>query len=228
MIYSTCTYNEAENEANLVWINNQHNSEFLSLNIDQHWGIDEIHDGSITGYRFYPHRVKGEGFFLAAFRKKEHEEMIRLTSKRKRFSSPDKKMQTLISHWLKNEADTILIQRDERIQYLPLRHADTIAFLADNLSIVTAGTLAAAVKHDKIIPEHALALSIHLNKDVFDCMALTTDEAIAYMKKETLPLPAEARKGFALITHDDLPLGWVNVLGNRINNLYPTAWRIRM
>ena len=71
LIYSTCTYNEKENEANLAWLESQHGCEFIPLTLNTDWGIEEVKKDRVIGYRFYPHKVKGEGFFLSAVRKTE-------------------------------------------------------------------------------------------------------------------------------------------------------------
>ncbi|WP_332911045.1 methyltransferase RsmF C-terminal domain-like protein [Algoriphagus boritolerans] len=34
--------------------------------------------------------------------------------------------------------------------------------------------------------------------------------------------------GWVLLTYQNLPLGWVKNLGNRVNNYFPKEWRIRM
>ena len=65
-----------------------------------------------------------------------------------------------------------------------------------------------------------------VNKKNLDTMELNKEQALAYLRKENLPIHEEKR-GFALVIYEDLPLGWVNLLGTRINNLYPSAWRIR-
>src|SRR5690606_14974224 len=69
LIYSTCTYNEKENEENLQWLSEQEGAEFIKINIDERWGVTGIQRGPVIGYRMMPHRVKGEGFFIAALRK---------------------------------------------------------------------------------------------------------------------------------------------------------------
>jgi len=35
------------------------------------------------------------------------------------------------------------------------------------------------------------------------------------------------KTGFTLMSFQNTPIGWANLLGNRVNNLYPSAWRIR-
>lgn len=90
-----------------------------------------------------------------------------------------------------------------------------------------AGTFTATAKHDKLVPHHALALSLEINRDLFNCISLDRELALQYLRKDALMISPD-KKGFALITFENTPLGWVNVLDNRINNLYPSEWRIRM
>ena len=65
LVYSTCTYNEEEDEKNVKWIVDELGADILSVPHKEEWGITE----SDYGYHFYPHKTKGEGFFLAVLRK---------------------------------------------------------------------------------------------------------------------------------------------------------------
>lgn len=56
---------------------------------------------------------------------------------------------------------------------------------------------------------------------------LDWDDAIRYLKKEALLLPAGTEKGYVLVRYKKFPLGFTKHLGNRANNLYPQEWRIR-
>lgn len=227
LIYSTCTYNTLENEENLQWLKQNHEVEFLSLSINPTWNIDVVNDNGIMGYRFYPHKVQGEGFFISVIRKKESTESIRIKNQKGGFASPSKKMLEKIQSWVKSPESKTFIQREDLIQFYSREHATAIELLARSLRIVTAGTFLGTVKHEKIIPEHSLALSLELNKDPFQSLDLTKEEALHYLRKENLNL-SFPQKGFSLVMYEGLPLGWVNVLDNRINNLYPAEWRIRM
>ena len=77
---------------------------------------------------------------------------------------------------------------------------------------------------DKLIPEHSLALSNILSRD-FPKLELSYDQAIQYLKKKDPGLQTE-KKGWWLASYNDYPLGWVNILSNRINNYYPKELRI--
>ena len=100
-------------------------------------------------------------------------------------------------------------------------------FLVQNLKVMYAGTNVATLKHDKPVPEHALALSVEINKNNFPIVEVTEVDALKYLRKENLHVP-DVAMGFSLLTYQETPLGWANVLANRINNMYPSEWRVRM
>jgi 16S rRNA C967 or C1407 C5-methylase (RsmB/RsmF family)/NOL1/NOP2/fmu family ribosome biogenesis protein len=227
LIYSTCTYNPEENEENLQWLKQERDVEFLKLKVDDTWGAVEVEQDGITGYHFYPHKVKGEGFFISVIRKKESEETLRIKNARSNFQSPSKKILEQLQHWVADAGNIAFIQREDLVQFFPTTLSQAIDLLAKNLRLVSAGTFAATVKHDKLIPEHAMALSVKLNRDHFPVLDLNVDDALRYLRKETLSVTPD-RTGFTLVRYQNIPIGWGNVLPNRINNLYPAEWRIRM
>lgn len=227
LIYSTCTFNRAENEENLLWLAQNHDVEFLAIRTDPEWGIQEVSEDSIRGYRFYPHKVAGEGFFLAVVRKREHEDIPHFrNSPKDAFSAPSKKVIQEVETWLL-PGDYSFIQREDIIQSLPARWQHVIWGLTRKLRVTYAGTYLATQKNNKLVPEHPLALSSVLNHSHFQTLELTEAEALSYLRKESLNLDTDYR-GFAIMAFEGLPLGWGNVLPGRINNLYPSGWRIRM
>lgn len=70
-IYSTCTFNTHENEENVRWMMEELGAEILPVETKPEWKIT----GSLLKgfhepvYRFIPKRTKGEGLFMAVFRK---------------------------------------------------------------------------------------------------------------------------------------------------------------
>jgi 16S rRNA C967 or C1407 C5-methylase (RsmB/RsmF family)/NOL1/NOP2/fmu family ribosome biogenesis protein len=225
LIYSTCTYNEKEDEETLRWIDSKYKAEFLPLDTKE-WNIEEVKDGRAVGYRFYPHKEKGEGFFLSVIQKCEAEPGMTIKPPKSPFAIPEKRIREEIRMWLQNPEGK-LIQRDELIQLLPADHAETIHFLTQRLRIIYAGTFIATAKHTKLVPEHAFALSTQLNSEPFIKTVLTEREALQYLRRDTLNIQTE-KKGFSLATYNGIPIGWMNLLAGRINNLYPQEWRIRM
>ena len=51
--------------------------------------------------------------------------------------------------------------------------------------------------------------------------------AIAYLRREAITLPPDVPRGYVVVAYDRLPLGFVNNLGQRANNLYPDPWKIK-
>jgi 16S rRNA C967 or C1407 C5-methylase (RsmB/RsmF family)/NOL1/NOP2/fmu family ribosome biogenesis protein len=204
LIYCTCTYNEAENEDNLKWLSEQKDVELIDLPLFP--GIEKT-----TGYRFMPHKVKGEGFFIAAVRKRSKEQAIRLRPGNLKSSKLD-------PGWLRGD-----------FRYYELNDLLIAVSIEETLplNIITRGVAVASVTKNKLVPEHALALSKDLNTDAFPAIDLEKKEALKYLSKETIAA-RDTERGFALMRYDGNNLGFVNRLGNRINNLYPLNWRIRM
>lgn len=225
LIYSTCTYNRHENEENMQWLREQHDAESVQLNIDNAWGIDAVHEHGIHGYHFYPHRVKGEGFFLSVIRKTAVQQAITLKSKRA-FTPPVRKIDDQLRAWT-TLPDPRFFTWNDVAYVLPGPIFKDAEFLLSQLKFVQAGTALATIRHDKLIPEHAAALCVNLNRDHFPAWEVSEEDSLRYLRKETLAVTGQP-KGHTLITYRGLPLGWANVLDNRMNNLYPAAWRIRM
>ena len=66
-----------------------------------------------------------------------------------------------------------------------------------------------------------------INSEAFPKCEVDYPTAIAYLRSEAISLPPTMPRGYILMTYRHLPLGFVNNIGNRANNLYPQEWRIR-
>lgn len=225
LIYSTCTYNKAENEENVRWIADELGAEFVSVQVKTDWKISDTFDEETLGYRFFPHKTKGEGLFVAIVRKKAVQNNS-VSRKHKKKASPFFKEISPYVHLLHNPIHFEFLETKNRIIALPKQHAETMLSLRERLKIVSFGIELGEKKGRDFIPAHALAMSPELNRDALYRYPLSYEEAIAYLRKETLTL-ADAPKGFILLTYENEPLGFVKNIGNRANNLYPNAWRIR-
>ncbi len=226
LFYSTCTYNSTENEENLRWIRDHYDVDFLKIPMNPDWGIEEVNENGIISYRFFPHRAKGEGFFLAAMRKTERSDGPKLKSK-KSLSTPSPKVQDRLMKWIEGGSDATFFQFGDLVFYTPASMASEFAVLLSSLRIVYAGTNLATIKHEKLIPEHALALAVNMNRSAMQHIEVDENTAIRYLRRDALE-HSGYRPGFTLVLHRGVPLGWINVLANRVNNMYPSTWRIRL
>ena len=110
---------------------------------------------------------------------------------------------------------------------IPQRWAATYLQAAKSLRIVHAGIPLATVKGKDYLPTQSLALSTALSREAFPQAPVDYLQAMAYLRKEAIVLPADTPRGIVLITYRDIPLGFAKNLGNRANNLYPAEWRIK-
>jgi NOL1/NOP2/fmu family ribosome biogenesis protein len=100
-------------------------------------------------------------------------------------------------------------------------------YLYGNLKMVKTGTKVFTVKNKSYLPSHELALSTGLKKEAFPAIEVGLPAALKYMKRDTLNID-DIIKGWNILTYKGINIGFINNLGNRINNYFPVEWRIRM
>jgi NOL1/NOP2/fmu family ribosome biogenesis protein len=105
--------------------------------------------------------------------------------------------------------------------------ADIISYLSERLTVIKAGTMIGELKNDDLVPAHDLAMSVKQKRGSWPEHELSYNEALAYLRLE-LPPAVSMPVGRVLMQYRGIPLGFVNNLGNRLNNGYPQSWRIRM
>ena len=71
LIYSTCTFNRHENEENAEWLAQHFKMQNIDLSFPKEWDIPRGFNTGLSVYRFMPHKTRGEGLFLAVFKKPE-------------------------------------------------------------------------------------------------------------------------------------------------------------
>ena len=95
------------------------------------------------------------------------------------------------------------------------------------IHVLTAGVPLGEVKGRDAVPSAVLALSSALRPEAFATVDLPRPEALRYLRREALSLPADVPRGYVLAAYGGLPLGFMKQLGPRANNLFPDEWRIR-
>lgn len=218
LIYSTCSYSEAEDEAISNWLIREHAMQPLRLSIDPGWGLVE----SEGGYRFWPDQVKGEGFFLACFQKTNGRDSYKLKP-RKLMRLAAKEALTAVKPWM-NIAGKELIMHEQTVYAWPGKSVQDFQLLLEKLRVVYSGVRVGELIREKLVPDHALAMSTCMADHVMRT-ELTEEQAIAFLQKKEFNLESR-QKGWQLATYESFPLGWLNVLPNRFNNYYPRELRI--
>lgn len=241
LVYSTCTFNAEEDERMVTRICRELGAEVVPIAHDPAWNVVEgenvtNEDGQqvALGYHFYPHRTKGEGIYMCLLRKTSEAPTGRSGKKDKKGKKGGKpsggnvKNGAAVADWLAGSSDFKLFRpSEEHIGAVRQSLFDDVLAVTSTVRALTAGILLAEEKGKKLIPQHALAMSTALNADAFPHQELDRDTSLAYLRREAITLPADCPRGYVIVTYGGLPLGFVNNLGTRANNLYPEQWRIR-
>lgn len=223
LFYSTCTFNPDENENNLAYLQKELEFETLPLAFPEGTVVKEGRCNGVFGYHFYPHLTQGEGFFLAVLRKTSRSNSVRFRLP-KGISAADKKMVPELKNMLHRSDQHIFLQKGEEIVAVPVAHEKLVLHLLDSFHVMHTGIpMADARKAGK--PLHALALSINYKRGYYTEIALSLEDALKFLARQDIH-PVNAT-GIHLLTYSGMPLGFINAIGKRSNNLYPQEWRIR-
>jgi len=226
LIYSTCSYSEEEDEDILDWVMEHFKLNSIQLKLDENWNIietiSEKHNG--YGYRFYPDKLKGEGFFIAALKKKDGGSFSFSKSKKPLAEKLTRNEASIVRDWIRTDADMAFIKKENLVYALPSDSLNDFSFIQSSLYIKKAGVLLGKITPRELIPDHGLALSNIISPQI-NFVSLSKEEAIHYLRKEELKTETST-KGWAIAKYKNQNLGWMKILQNRINNYYPAAWRI--
>ena len=228
LIYSTCTFNDKENERNVEWIAQELGAVPDLPSIPSEWNITRSIGSDLPACRFIPGVSKGEGLFLCVLRKSlEHD--IAHEEKRKRTpkSMAQKNKLPEMPQWLNADLAFDTRQINGNIHAIPSQWTNLFDKASTALRIVHAGVALATPKGKDLVPHPALAHSIALNTNAFNKCELDYKSAIAFLRREAITLTPETPRGYVLVTYQGMPLGFVKNIGNRANNLYPQEWRIK-
>ena len=237
IIYSTCTFNRREDEENVLFIANELGAEIINLETDADWHIC----GDTTGrnlpvYHFFPHKTRGEGFFLALLKKTSD------TPPAENRKSKKKKPETVsadgFAKWINCKENFDFHKSKDGITALRKAFADDYAAISEKLNVICAGVRVCTEKPAKFsnsarkpkpqfVPAPGLALCSCLNRKAFPDISLNYSDAIKFLRGESIPPTVYAPRGWVTVSYRNLPLGFANNVGSRLNNSYPPAWRIR-
>ncbi len=225
LLYSTCTYNEFENEKNAEFILENTDFQPLTIDLNPEWRVTKLK----YGYQFFPHKTKGEGFYLSFFQKnnKENSDGVKFNETKLNFTRLNKKQVEALENWVENAGRFEFFQKPNgQIFMVQKTHLPFVAALDKALRRKSTGIDIGEFKGNDFIPSHDLALSTAVSTQI-PTAQLSKRGALIFLKKENLELP-DAQKGWVLAQFGGLNLGWLKVLPTRVNNYLPKDFRIRM
>lgn len=202
LIYSTCTFEEDENDSNVEWAAQELGAAVVEPLAEDFEGVVRTR----TGVLLVPGLVKGEGQFVSALVKTSESGEPRLPSR-------CKGSRRLKGDLLIHVPESILAEVEE----------------LESLRPVQSGVSCGVRKGSDLVPSADLALSLHLKDcgEDFPRAELEREDALRFLHRDTIVVK-DIPKGFAVVCHEGHPLGFVKNLGTRCNNLHPQGRRIRM
>ncbi len=198
LVYSTCTFEEAENDAAVEWVASQLGAET---------GEVPLFPGLVptrTGALLVPGFVPGEGQFAAS--------LVKTASgpvwKAPRSGRNDSRRAV---------GDSV---------YVPAAVAEDFAALSF-LRPLRSGVPLGVRKGTNLVPDADAALMVGTDPLGLPSVEVDRKTALRFLHGDALVLP-DAPKGFIKLCFEGHPLGFVKNLGQRCNNLHPARRRIRM
>lgn len=225
LIYSTCSYSKEENEGIGDWLLST--SSFQTIKINLSWkGIVETQSDKkgAFGYRFYPHLIKGEGFFISAFRKTDWTNEDKVLKNNNKQELVPKSFLPVLAQWIHPPVGIHFVQWQGQVILLPDSLFQHLSILQSALYIKKAGVNIGAMIRNELIPSHDLAMSGCV-ADSVNQIELNREDALQYLRRESFDL-VDVNKGWVLTCYQKVPLGFIKVMSNRMNNYYPSEWRI--
>lgn len=222
LIYSTCTYNPAENDGNMQWLNDNFEVEPLSLATKIAWKVQETG----YGYECLPHRTEGEGFYMAGCTIKN-----KLSANYKKPKKPilpflDKASIAISQPFIKHEGYDMYQRGDGEIVLLRDSLFDDYTQIGFVLAKRGLGIGIGEVKNKVFIPSHQLAMNNIIHKNL-PAINLDLPNALRYLQKVDFEYNNTAQKGWNLMQYQNINLGWAKILDNRVNNYLPNEWKLR-
>lgn len=202
IVYSTCTFSEEENEANVDYIIN--NYPWMEL---------------VKMTKLYPHTCKGEGHFAALLRDSRCKNLVKNNSIN---SSKIKKEIDLFKKFEDEFLNTNL--NGEFVLFGENIYLKPNGVNIDGIKVVRPGLHLGVCKKGRFEPSHALAKALRAS-DIKNTLnfSLNDNNLYKYLKGETLEGDFT---GYGVITCDCLPVGWFKGSEGILKNKFPKGLRM--
>lgn len=232
LLYSTCTFDPEENEKIIEYLIREY-PEFELCDIRPYSGFspgmpeetDSRNPRLTQTVRIFPHRMEGEGHFLALLRKKGE------SPRREAYSRPETgkgklpdELKDFLSLITREFHPAGLEIRGGKVYYMPegLPAMKGIRFLRT-------GLLMGELKKNRFEPSQALAMNLKKEEYRYTLDFSVEDERVVkYLKGETLDvedLVSSKDKGWYLVCVDGYPLGFGKLINQTLKNKYLPGWR---
>ncbi len=229
MVYSTCTFSPEEDEGSLQYILERYPEMHVVSPKLQYRGFSYGHPEWIENgkeelshaVRIWPHKMDGEGHFVALLQKDADAEEVYYPVTKTRVSLPIEAENFLGRIGFEIPRERLEI-REERLYLLPEVIPDT-----KGLRVMRSGLLLGELKKNRFEPSQALACALKMEEyDAVYNMEASAEDVIRYLKCETITAKTDVPDGFVLVCVEGYPLGWAKAQNGTLKNKYLPGWRM--
>lgn len=215
MVYSTCTLNDKENEGVVETFLITHSDfSLMPFSLDVGRGTERF-DGMV---RFLPHRIRGEGHFIALFQKKGYESDEAL--KGAVLPPPSKEAAKGYAAFC-GELGLAESPACSGTFGNTLVSAPSLPDVA-RVKVLRIGLRLGEWRGKVFHPNHSWAMA---DKGILPSVEIDETQAERYLHGEVLSVP-ETLRGWYIVTYKGLSLGWGKASGGMLKNHYPKGLRL--
>jgi len=203
LVYSTCTFAKEENED----VINEFISEYPNAKL-------------IMMERLWPHKVKGEGHFVAKIQKLEEEDCNVKQIKVKRIDKEIKDYKDFEKKFLNISLENKFEIRGENLYLLPEESPDT-----KKIKLLRYGLHVGTLKKNRFEPSHALSHYLKMEDAKYiENLKVNDEQILQYLRGNTINTGNS--RGWVLVCVEGIPIGWGKESNGVLKNHYPKGLRI--
>jgi len=226
IVYSTCTFAPEENEKMIAEFIDKHKGYEL-IEIPKRGGIESGRPNWANGdaqlskaARLWPHKLKGEGHFVAKLRKVgERRQEAAYTQRKAGFMNELETFYSFVKDNLNINIEGYFEVKGNNLYNLPEPPPNL-----HGIKVAKFGWYLGELARNRFEPSHSMATALK-KEDIVNTLDLSSQssELLKYLKGETLMI--EGKKGYTAVCVDGYTLGWGKQTGEMLKNLYPKGWR---
>ncbi|MBQ3513708.1 MAG: RsmB/NOP family class I SAM-dependent RNA methyltransferase [Lachnospiraceae bacterium] len=228
ILYSTCTFSPEENEQAIEYLL-ELNPDMEIIELPKEWGFAdgnpdwglEQRESLRNTIRIWPHKVQGEGHFVALLKDKREDRKDSFPT----YHYKKEKLPDFVKDFL-NQLDApykdgkFEIIKDN-LYWLPEGMADI-----KGLRLLRSGLYLGVIKKNRFEPSQSLAMALKASQFPNSISLSVKDPRVMkYLKGETIEDISGGKDGYVLFCVDGYPLGWGKLSGTTLKNKYHTGWR---
>lgn len=226
IIYATCTFSLEENEMTVdSFLQNHPEFEIIPVNeAVKNNTTDGIFfegckcDNISYARRFYPHKSKGEGQFMAVLHN-----TLELSESNKKQPKKQIKIDSVILNFL----DDVLENYDK--SYITMNNGNPVYFTSDfevaDGKAFSCGVTIGEIKKNYILPHHQFFMAMGNDFKRKINLSAESDAIKKYLHGEEFE--TDCKNGWAVVTVEGCALGGVKVVNGRAKNHYPKGLRTK-